>query len=165
MQTAKFGGGNIELGPQWALSLDFNAPEDIQNPLLPLIQRCNITLRDIPFGELGARNYNSRGEDITAAFGAATARYFAALSPESIQSILDALEDGADLPFTQALRMGGWNARTPLEEHVEFINFDAGPAIPADLSTFREIFDPELFLRRLTQFGTNITNYIVIYRP
>ena len=66
LQEAEFGGGIVQLGPQWVFFVDQSVPEEDQQPLWPLIQRCNVSLRDPPFRDLPLFTaYTSLGENIT----------------------------------------------------------------------------------------------------
>lgn len=48
VQSAQFADTTVQLGPQWVFFVDKSVPEERQQPLWPLIQRCNVTLRDTP---------------------------------------------------------------------------------------------------------------------
>ena len=65
LQAAEFGGGIIQLGPQWVFSIDQSVPEEDQQPLWPLIQKCNVSLRGAPinFGMPSFTAYTSLGEN------------------------------------------------------------------------------------------------------
>ncbi len=117
VQTEKFGGGIVELGPQWVIAADRNVPEDMQNPLLEIVRRCNITVHDL--GGRGLVSYNRQGESIALQLAPEFGNYQAALAPDVVQRVLDALPEDEDLSFSQGLRIGGWNPRTQLQEHVE----------------------------------------------
>lgn len=156
MQSARFGGGIVELGSQWAFFVDFSAPE---NPLASLIERCNITLRNVPLGGLPIISYSHRGEDITSRVVPELIRYQAALA--NAQNVVDSLPKGGDITVTQGLRTGGWNARNQLEEHAEAISFDLPSGYPADFASYNDNFNPAIRNLRDTRFGSAGSNFVV----
>ena len=154
VQSAKFGGGVVELGAQWLFDADFNPPEGtIGNPLIPIIERCGIQFRSLPLGAQGIKGYNSFGEDITTQLLAATARYNAAVSPDIVGSVLSLLPDEEDIPASQGLRVGGWNARSLVEELAELFLFDIAFGVPPDLGSYRDTFDPVRLAVRSEVYG------------
>lgn len=161
--SVKFGGGTVELGPQWAFHIDpmdFTAPDDmVRHPLIPLIRRCNITLRSSPLGALGMRHYDRYGNDIAPFVTEALGRFVAALAPDIVSDVMRSLPPGGDLPLSQGLRMGGWNPRTALEEHAEFIAFDFGASISSDLTSYIE--EIALHKEQIAAFGPNPLTYVV----
>lgn len=163
VQSVKFAGTTIELGPQWVINVDPSVPVERQQPLWPLVQNCNVSVRDAPLGTLPSVVYNSQGEDITLSpeLGAAVGRYLAAIRPEVVSRIVDGLSDNEDLTVAAGLREGGWLARSPIEEYVEYSFFDTGPARPADTISYRDLLDPAISAVRQFSFGTNISTYIV----
>lgn len=162
VQTEKFGGGIVEVGAQWILSLDLGAPEEVQTPLLAIARRCSVTIHDVPFGNLGVARYNRRGENISQEFAAVTARYSSAFSPDIVRGILDTLPEDEDMTVSQGLRVGGWNARTQLEEHVENQNFGLPIAFPSDRASYRDHMDPAI---HGLSFGPNPTLGSVVNYP
>ena len=163
VQSVQFAGTTVELGPQWVLNVDPTVLEERQHPLWPLVQKCNVSVRDAPLGTLGSVTYNSQGEDISQSpeLLSALGRYLAATSPDVVANILSGLSDGEDLTVAAGLREGGWSARSAIEEFVEYIQYDVGPARSTDTTSYREAFDPTINAMRLFSFGTNISSYIV----
>ena len=160
VQSIQFGGTTIELGPQWVLNADPTVPEEIQQPLWPLVQKCNVSLREAPLFTLPNRFYTSDGEDISTSpeLISAMQRYMGALQRTS--QVLAGLREGQDLTVAGALREGGWSPRTRIEEAVEYFLFDIGLARPSDISGFRDLFDPAI--TSLPQrFGQNLQSYVV----
>ena len=158
--TEDFGGAHVDLGPQWVLSTDLEADEDMQNPLLPLIQRCNISIR--PIAGFPFISYNQDGEDITLPVLEALGRYIpAATNSEAHANVVESLASGEDMSVTQGLRIQGWNPRTVIEEHVEFAFFDVALGAPANLVSYTNLYDPQASMIRSTQFGSAQLNYVV----
>lgn len=162
--SESFGGATVELGAQWIVNIDFGAPEEIQNPLIPLIGRCNITFRPLPLGGLQPfRTYDRFGNDVTAQVGGALARYLAAVSQDVAAEVIASLppDGNGDLPVTQGLRLGGWDPQTQVDEHAEFLLFDFATSISADLGSYVDNYSPLLLQRRLAMFGPSPLSYIV----
>ena len=139
IQTEEFGGGIVELGPQW-LARDDPDPSDVRHPFDEYVARCGVQVRPIPFGFLGGVSYNSRGENIRPSILEGTARYQAAVTPDIVRTVLDGLPEDEDLSVSQGLRIGGWNPRTQLEEHVEYLAFDAVGGYPAARAVIQGLF-------------------------
>ncbi len=152
VQSVEFGGGIVELGPQWVVNDDLNM-SDTRHPFDEYISRCNIKLGDIPFGSLGGVSYNSRGEDIRPELLVEFINYLAALSPDVVRNVLDTLPEDEDMSVSQGLRVGGWNPRTQLQEHAEQLIFDSGPVYPASRASYRQYMDPDLLQVRTTTFA------------
>ena len=111
LQAAEFGGGIVQLGPQWV----FSVPEEDQQPLWPLIQKCNVSLRDSPIPLechhslptlVWVRIFNTQSPELLDAF----ARYGESTSPPGVSRVLEGLHDGADLSAVAGLREAGWSA-------------------------------------------------------
>ena len=115
--------------------------------------RCNIALRGVPFPGLGLVSYNSRGENIDEAVGKKLADIAAARTPDVVQSILDALPEDEDISWTQGLRVGGWNPRTELDEHAEYISVDFPLAFPAGQVSYRDALTPDIVRPRTMTFA------------
>ncbi len=162
VQTEIFGGGIIEQGPQWLFVYDPDAPEDVRNPLVELVERCGVTLRDIPFGGRGLISYNSRGSVILQDIVPELARFQAALAPDIIQSIVDGLPEGEDMSVSEGLRIGGFNARTQLQKHAEHVAWSVirGVSFPQNLCSYRNYIDPATVSLR-TDYGPNIAIRVV----
>ena len=164
VQTAEFGGGIVELGPQWLLNVDLD-PTDDRQPLLEYVTRCNIALRGAPFTSLGVVSYNSRGENIDEAVGEKLADIAAAQTPDVVQSILDTLPEDEDISLTQGLRVGGWNPRTELDEHAEYRSVDFPFAFPGGRVSYRDALTPDIIRPRTMTFADTPVSRIVINYP
>ena len=166
LQAAEFGGGTVQLGPQWVFFVDQSVPEEDQQPLWPLIQKCNISVRDPPFRDLPLFTaYTSLGENITQSpeLLDAFARYGESTSLPAVSRVLEGLRDGSDLSAAAGLREAGWSAAgNPIEELVEYTTFDLAVGRPTDTGSYRDTYDPQVNIQRLFSFGTNIENYIVL---
>ena len=165
LQSAQFAGGNVQLGPQWLFFVDQTVPEENQQPLWPLVQKCNISLRNPPLGAFPSYFYNSLGENITLSpeLIDALQRYGASTSGPSVGRVLAGLPDGADISVAAGLRETGWAAAgKPIDELVEYVGYDIAFGRATDTASFRDTYDPQVNIRRLFSFGTNISNYIVI---
>lgn len=167
VQTAKFGGGIVELGPQWVLAHDREAPEEIRQPLLEFVDRCNVSLREIPLGALGRGTafYNSRGENVALQVGAEVLRFRQATTSEAVQEVFDSLLEDEDLPVSQALRIAGWNPRSAIEESAEYISFDLPSSFPSDRASTRIYLNSDYLAMRNFAFGTNPAISIVVNYP
>lgn len=110
LQSAEFGGGTVQLGPQWVFFVDPSVPEEDQQPLWPLVQKCNVSLRDPPLGALPSYAYTSLGENITLSpeFLDALQRYAESTSLPAVSRVLEGLRDGADLSAAAGLREPDW---------------------------------------------------------
>ena len=142
VQSVQFAGTTVELGPQWVLNVDRSLlAEDQLHPLWPLVERCNITTRDVPLTMLPSVFYNSLGIDISQApeLLSAFQRYFAALSPEVVGRIVEGLGDDEDLTVAAGLREGGWWARTQIEKFVQAAAFEGGPARSVESISYRNL--------------------------
>ena len=165
LQSAEFGGGTVQLGPQWVFFVDQSVPEEDQQPLWPLIQKCNVSLRDLPLRALPIYAYTSLGENITLSpeFLDAGGRFAESTGFPAVSRVLEGLRDGADLSVAAGLREIGWSAAgNPIEELVEYTGFDFVSGRPTDTASFRDSYDPQINIQRLFSFGVNIANYIVI---
>ena len=110
----------------------FSVPEEDQQPLWPLIQKCNVSLRDSPIPLechhdhslptlVWVRIFNTQSPELLDAF----ARYGESTSPPAVSRVLEGLHDGADLSAAAGLREAGWSAAgNPIEELVEYLAFD-----------------------------------------
>ena len=148
VQTAEFGGGIVELGPQWLLGTDIDST-DMRHPLYEFVTRCNIQVRDAPFLSLGTISYNSQGENITQEVAARNVDFAAAQAPDVVRSVLDALPEDEDMSLSQGLRIGGWNPRTEFDEHVEYLSVDFPIAFSASRLSYRDTLDPDMNFRQL----------------
>lgn len=162
VQSIKFGGGIVEFGAQMLFFADFNAPESISNPLVPIIERCGIQFRALPLGAQGIVGYNSYGQDITTLLQAAMGRYNSAVSPDIVRSVLSLLPD-EDIPVSQGLRVGGWNAFSLIEERAELFAFDEVFGVTPDIGSYRDPYDPDLQAIRNEMFGPSSLNYIITH--
>ena len=167
VQSVQFVGTTVQLGPQWVFYVDQTVPEEFQHPLWPLIQKCNVTLRDPPLGDLPSYSiYNSMGENITLSpeYISARQRYLAASNDiEQRNRILASLKEGEDLSAAAGLRESGWSANDPIEEFVEYLYFDYALMVarPTDTASYRDNFDPTVNAVKRLSFGTNVTSYVV----
>lgn len=166
VQSTEFTGTTVQLGPQWVLNADTTVPEENQQPLWPLIQKCNVFVRDPPL--LGYRNpfvyYTSLGENITQSPELLSARqkYAASTSPEAVARVLAGLHEGQDLTAAAGLRESGWSpAGDPIEELVEFFAYDFAVSRPTDTGSYRDRFDPERILPGVFGFGRNVQSYVI----
>lgn len=166
IQTVEFGGGIVELGPQWLARADAD-PSDQRHPLYEFVNRCNVSVRDIPFGGRGLVTYNRSGVNVTPQLGPQVMRFRAALAPDVVQSVLDALPEDEDMSLSQGLRVGGWNPRTALEEHVEAlnVNFNGATSFPAGRVSYRDFADPELVQLRDFTFASIPVSRAVVNFP
>ena len=160
VQSTQFAGTTVELGPQWVFSVDQSVPEESQQPLWPLIQKCNVSLREAPLGALPNKFYTSEGEDLSSSPELFSALQGFTLASLRANEILVGLRDGEDLTAAAGLRESGWSPRTPIEEAAEFIRFDIFTARPADTTGYRDTFDPAV-LALNNAFGPNRQDYIV----
>ena len=160
VRSEKFAGGLVELGPQFAVAVDLTAPEQVQNPLIPLMNRCNITLRPIPLGSLPVITYNNRGENVTQLVQDATGRLLAAMNVNTVRNILGNLPEGFDIPTSQGLRTGGWFPTNAIEEHTDYLFSDLLYSMPSDALGYRHRMEsaPQAQIR----FGPSQENYAVI---
>ena len=163
VQSEKFGGGIVELGPQWLVRDDAD-PTDTRHPLDEYVARCNITIRDAPFFSRGAAYYN-RNRSVLSEFVQQSAKFQAAQAPDIVQRVLDALPEDEDLSMSQGLRIGGWNPCTQMEEFVEVISFDAFANFPASRASYRNFQDPDLRLIREFTFADTPAIRSVINPP
>ncbi len=161
VQSESFGGGVVELGPEWMIYLDFTAFEDRLHPFIPLIDQCNITLRTAPLGTLPTKSYNNLGEDISAQVAEAQARYASASNPFIVDRILSELPEGADIPASQGLRAGGWLPISSIEEHAEAVSFDFLRSIPPNAASYRRNFETRTLIDIIFQFGNTPVNLVV----
>ena len=164
LQSAQFAGGTVQLGPQWVFFVDQTVPEDDIHPLWPLIRKCNVSLRNPPFGGLPSYVYTSLGENITQSpqYHDAQRRYAMSTSFPAASRVLSGLRDGADLSVAAGLREAGWSAAgNSIEEFVEYQAFDFIFGRPTDTASYRDSFDPQVRIQRLFSYGTNISSYIV----
>ena len=161
VRSEKFAGGIVELGPQWLFFLDSTAPEDVQNPVLPLIRHCNVTLRPTPLGFLPTVSYNQHGENITSEVMSASNRYSRVLSSQLLSDIINTLPEDSDIPMSEGLRAAGWDPQTAIEEHTEGIQFDFPFSKPTDTAGLKDTGDRQLLLRRVFGFGGTPLNFIV----
>lgn len=163
VQSTEFAGTTIQLGPQWVFFVDESVPEAFQQPLWPLMQRCNVSVRDVPLGNLGSLFYTRQEGNITASpeLFAALQKYSASTSAGEVNRVLAGLREGQDLTAASGLRESGWSPRTPIEELVEYSSFDLAVARPTDTASYRDFYDPLVNRDRLFSFGTDITNYLV----
>ena len=165
IQTVRFGGGIVELGPQWLARADAD-PSDQRHPLYEFVNRCNVAVRDVPFGGLGSVVYNRTGAVISPQLGPLIGRFQAALAPDVVRSILDGLPEDEDMSLSQGLRIAGWNPRLQLEELVEVlnVNFNGATSFPAGRVSYRDFADPELVqLRDFTFATTSVSRAVVNY--
>ena len=165
LQSAQFAGGTVQLGPQWLFYVDKTVPEENQQPMWPLVQKCNISMHSPPLGTLPSYAYTSTGENITLSpeFIDAVQRYAASTSTPSVSRVLASLPDGADISAAAGLRETGWSAAgKPIDELAEYIRYDFVFGRPTDTGSFRDAYDPQVNIRRLFSFGTNISSYVVI---
>ena len=159
MQTAPFGGDHVELGPQWVIWLDPDAPEEIRNPLVPLVQRCNIQVRPEELGDLPTTVYTRDGKNITEDLevGLAFFRYF--LATEGAAEVSAQLPDELDIPSSAGLRLAGWRPMNAVDEWVEWLSFDFPFGRPSDTSSFKQTLG--LSIIPSSQFGNNTRRYII----
>lgn len=120
--STQFAGATVEQGPKWILWVDRDVPDDMKNPLLLLAEQCGLQFRSEAFPTLGLVVYDRNGNDIsnTPEVTSAFARIRAAQA-NAISDVYNSLQ-GSDEDFSlqSAYRLGGWDARTPLEEFVEW---------------------------------------------
>ena len=128
---AHVAGATVEHGPQWIFSVDRNPnasrPDDMKNPIFLLAEQCGLQIRSQSFGSLGRVVYDRNGNDIsntpevTSTF--ARIRGAQANAYTNVYNSLQGTRE--DLSMQAAVRVGGWDARTPLEEFVEWLVIDA----------------------------------------
>ena len=162
IQTMKFGGGIVELGPQWVVFDDLDIS---RHSFDEYVDHCNVAVRFAPFGSLGTVSYNSRGENIDQEIAPRISQYQAARAPEVVWSVLDSLPESEDLTVSQGLRIGGWNPRTQLDEHAEIVAFNLGVTFPTSQASYRFLFDPAVLDARLRAFADNPIPRPVINYP
>ena len=149
VQSTEFAGTTVQLGPQWVFDVDQTVPEERQQPLWPLIQKCNVSVRDPPLRGYPFVYYTSLGKNITQSPELLSARqkYAASTSPEAVARVLAGLREGQDLTVAAGLRETGWSPNSdPIEELVEFLAHDLLDSRPTDTGSYRDAFDPERIL-------------------
>ena len=164
VQTAEFGGGIVELGPQWLAFADED-PTDIRHPFYEYVNRCNITLHENFFGGGGMINYNRTGHNIGEELAPEFERYNRARSLEVIAQVLSGLPEDEDISVAQGLRIGGWDPRTQLQEHVEQLAFDQPFSFPTSRASYRDYLTPELFMPRFFSFANTPRSRTVVNYP
>ena len=159
IRSEEFAGATIEQGAQWILATDFNAPNDTKNPILLLAEQCGLQYRPEPFQSLGVVYYDRNGNDITSSPEVLNARARfnnAARNAVNVYFELQGTEE--DLSLEAAWRIGGWEARSPLEEVVENLG---SPPDPSDIIGLRGNTLSRLSAR---DFG-NVTAGLVVTDP
>ena len=144
MRSTELAGTVIDIGPQWLFTtLD---PTDESNPtniLYQFAQECGLELRPGGLGTRGTITYDRNGVDVSPFLFPAFGRYAAAEAAAlELGARLDEEdpEGTTDFSVEVGLRLSGWTPRGPVDQLVEYINFDFPVTQTTSFVSFRRRF-------------------------
>ena len=145
LKDAKIAGATVELSWQWIIgsAIDPTNMEDPFNVVLALAKQCGLKFREDPTPSRGMVIYDQNGVDITKKVLPLVPKYRKAV--EGIFALNAKLnqedpEGLHDVSVELALRLNGWEPRTPEEQAVEYMFFDFGCGQPSSGSSARRYF-------------------------
>ena len=132
MRRDKLGGVTIELGANWIQGIDPVEPE--RHPLWELAQKCG-GLEGSYQGPEAIIVYDKQGNDITNTSHLRYDDYDASFTAAIEISYNRSAAGRTDISARQGLTMVGWTPVTPVDNYVEWSNFDFCYAISPDIAS------------------------------